>query len=132
MPEVVVEEGEAKRVIRADQADEDHQLEVLAGRGRAAHNRELAQQGEGDRILLGDRPKWRNLDDQPVWLYAEPGFGDLRVYISGTSFETEYQQRGDDAKIGTLESINNNDPELLANQQTMIGLLEQIEENTRA
>lgn len=127
MTEFTVEEGDFKKLVAAEEADDDYQIDVLQGRGRLVHSRALAAQGDGKRVLPGDRPTIRNLDGKPLYAVAT-GSSDLRLDVSGTSFTAELQQSAE-ATIGNIEA---NDPEVIANQEEIINLLTQIEENTRA
>jgi len=40
--EITVPEGDFKKVVSAEEADEDYQIDVLQGRGRLVHSRSLA------------------------------------------------------------------------------------------
>lgn len=130
-----VEEGDFREIIDSPDAEDVEQgwlVEVEQGRCRLVHSRESATRGEGDRLYQGDRTKVQNLRGDGLWAVAETGFGDVVLNVSRASAELDLQVRTDDQVIGSVRAIEQNDPELIANQETMIDLLEQIEENTRS
>jgi len=120
--EITVPEDDFKKVVSAEEADEDYQIDVLQGRGRLVHSRSLAVQGSGKRVLPGDRPTIRNLDDKPLYAAALEGSGDLVLDVSGTSFTADLQAQTQQS-VDRVESIVNNDPRV-------IELLEEIAANT--
>lgn len=103
MPEVTIPQGETRKLIEADQADQDYTFRVSGGPVRMAHSERYAR--EGQEYSKDDRGILTRLNGQALYAYAS-GAADATVQLDSANFTADLHPRDKVANISDIDNVN--------------------------